>query len=412
MRLDEVLRLEIDAVPVDPSTSYPLAGVYSFGRGLIRRPLLEGSNTTYKVLHRLHEGNFVMSQLKAWEGALSRVPVDFDGWFLSPQFPTFRAVQSRLDICDLEWFFKQPHTWEQLKRESRGMGARRDSVSPRVLLGLQIPLPPLPEQRGIVARIENLSRRVEEIGNLGIQAREETEVLWTSIARRMLRGLPEEMCLRDLVTLQGGGTPSSSDPSFWEGSIPWITPKDMKSRVLRDSLDHISAEATLASPAKLIQPGAVLVVVRGMILAHTVPTAVLTTPATINQDMKAMVPAKEVSPDYLCAVLWALNPELLGLVERSTHDTRKLETDKLLDFRIPVPAIPEQERLVALLRQVEERTLELRRLQDQAVAETGILQRSLLDGVFRQGSAHELKTHGAQETTREPQASSLTAEGD
>lgn len=171
IRLGEVLRLEIDAVPVDASTSYPLAGVYSFGRGLIRRQPLDGLNTTYKTLNRLHEDDFVVSQLKAWEGALTRIPADFDGWFLSPQFPTFRPVKSQLDVRYLDWFFKQPHTWELLRGRSRGMGARRDSVSPQAFLNSEIPLPPLAEQRRIVARLDELATRVRQVEQLRGEAR-------------------------------------------------------------------------------------------------------------------------------------------------------------------------------------------------------------------------------------------------
>lgn len=157
-----VLGLAIDAVPVDPSASYPIAGVYSFGRGLLARAPLSGSQTTYKVFHRLHQDDFVLSQLKGWEGALARVTPPFDGWFLSPQFATFRAVQDRLDIAYLEWYCKQSKVWEMLRAAARGMGARRDSVSPDRFLALVIPLPPLDEQRRIVARIEQLAAKIQE----------------------------------------------------------------------------------------------------------------------------------------------------------------------------------------------------------------------------------------------------------
>jgi len=74
--------------------------------------------------------------------------------------------------------------------------------------------------------------------------------------------------------------------------------------------------------------------------------AAIRVPTTINQDMKALVPGKKLLPEYLCNTLWALNHELLDLIEKSTHDTRKLETTKLLKFKIPLPSIPEQRYIV------------------------------------------------------------------
>lgn len=81
----------------------------------------------------------------------------------------------------------------------------------------------------------------------------------------------------------------------------------MKRRELSDSIDHISELATQKTAAKLIAPNAVLAVVRGMIIAYTFPTAILRTPAAINQDMKALIPNKELLPEYLCTAFWAHN---------------------------------------------------------------------------------------------------------
>jgi type I restriction enzyme S subunit len=123
----------------------------------------------------------------------------------------------------------------------------------------------------------------------------------------------------------------------------------MKQRELSDAIDHISASATTETAARLLEPGAVLIVVRGMILAHTVPSAVLRVPAAINQDMKALVLDQRFLPEYVCAVLWAWNTRLLKLIERSTHDTRKLETERLLEFKIPVLPIVDQQQVLARL---------------------------------------------------------------
>ena len=96
--------------------------------------------------------------------------------------------------------------------------------------------------------------------------------------------------LRDLVEISGGGTPSKENPLFWSGSIPWVTPKDMKVREITGAIDSISEDGLANSSARLLPVGAVLIVIRGMILVHTVPVAVLQVPATINQDMKALIP--------------------------------------------------------------------------------------------------------------------------
>ena len=188
--------------------------------------------------------------------------------------------------------------------------------------------------------------------------------------------------ISQLVTMKGGGTPSKSNPYYWEGTIPWISPKDMKTKEIMDSMDHISEIAAKESSAKLLDPGAVLIVVRGMILAKNVPSAVLKVSAAINQDMKALIPGKIITAEYLCGALWAFNNQILELVEKSTHDTRKLETSKLLNFRIPVPSPDQQQIVVDRLNELQSKLDALKRHQAETSAELDALMPSILDKAF------------------------------
>ena len=157
VKLGDVLDLHLDSVPVNPATTYNISGVYSFGRGLLARSPLSGGETTYKTFNRLHAGDIVISQLKAWEGAIALIPPAFDGWYLSPQFATFRARNAVADPRYIEWFCRRPQLWEQLERGSRGMGARRNSVSPKQFLSTEMPLPPIEVQRRVVEKLNRLA---------------------------------------------------------------------------------------------------------------------------------------------------------------------------------------------------------------------------------------------------------------
>ncbi len=219
------------------------------------------------------------------------------------------------------------------------------------------------------------------------QADEETEALRKRSAFEFFLHATSqypEHALADLVAIRGGGTPSKSNPSYWQGSVPWISPKDMKARELHDAIDHISTRATEETAARIIDPGAVLVVVRGMILAHTFPSAVLRRPAAINQDMKALIPGSELTPEYLCALLWAFNARFLELVEKSTHDTRRLETTKLLAAKIPVPPPDIQRSIVIAFNRLQSEMDSLRRVQSESAVELG----ALLPSLWRMHSAN------------------------
>ena len=157
VRRGEVLEPEIDAIEIDAAAIYRMSGVYSFGRGLFHREPLQGSETTYKRFHRLSVGQVVLSQLKGWEGAIAVVDQENAGRFLSTQFPTFRCDESRAIIGYVGWFLKHAPNWQALRLKARGMGARRDTISPDKFLSLPLPLPPLAEQQRIVARLDRVA---------------------------------------------------------------------------------------------------------------------------------------------------------------------------------------------------------------------------------------------------------------
>jgi hypothetical protein len=145
----------------------------------------------------------------------------------------------------------------------------------------------------------------------------------------------------------GGGTPSKENAKFWSGHIPWVSPKDMKVDCISDAEDHITEEAVAQSAVRLIPEGALLMVVRGMILAHSFPTAIAARQLTINQDMKAIIPFCPDMGRMLLLLTKGLKPFVLRLVRRSTHGTCKLLTGDLFSLPIPIPPLPEQDRIIA-----------------------------------------------------------------
>jgi type I restriction enzyme S subunit len=171
--------------------------------------------------------------------------------------------------------------------------------------------------------------------------------------------------------LLGGGTPSKANAAFWSGSIPWVSPKDMKRSLIDDAEDHISDAAAEQSAVKRIPTGSLLFVVRGMILAHAFPVALTAREVTINQDMKALVLALPEMGPYLLWACKAARARILQQVERSSHGTCRLDTRRVQETPIPLPPLPEQRRIVSrlesLMRQCDELEFRLRQA-DQAAS--------------------------------------------
>lgn len=181
VKLGEVL-LPVDrAVPANLLTEIDLAGVYSFGNGLFKRGKLAVAGTSYKKYNRLVADDFVISQPKAWEGAVALVTPEFEGWFLSPVFPVFSANTEKLSPHYLSWYCRQAKVWDQIQAKSKGMGARRETVSADQFLSLEIPLPPIDEQRRIVARIDEIASHIAHAERLRKSRSLEQEALCRSL---------------------------------------------------------------------------------------------------------------------------------------------------------------------------------------------------------------------------------------
>jgi type I restriction enzyme S subunit len=151
--------------------------------------------------------------------------------------------------------------------------------------------------------------------------------------------------LSSLGKLRGGGTPSKANAEYWDGNIPWVSPKDMKVDYLYDAQLKISSAAIENSSTQLLIPESILLVVRGMILAHSFPVAISRVRLAINQDMKALELYDSMISEYLLRALKGLTPLVLRKVQRSSHGTCRLESADYAALAVPLPPLAEQQRI-------------------------------------------------------------------
>ena len=311
--------------------------------------------TNYKVARA---GNLVINKMKAWQGSMGIAPCD---GIVSPAYFVFD-------------FRIANHAFGQRLLRSKPYVAHFAQASDGVRIGqwdLSIPgmrqipvlVPSDDEQAAIVRFLDHANRKIDgwvraKRKLIGLLNEQKQAIIHRAVTRGLHPDVPlkpsgipwlgdipkhwEVRKIKSLVSTYGGMTPSKGEAEYWKGTIPWVSPKDMKVREIRDSQDHISTSALRQTGIALIQPPAVLIVVRGMILARTFPTAITAVPVTINQDMKALVPKPGLSAEYFVSLLTGIQRDLLLLIEIAGHGTCCLRTDAWGSFMIPLPPLSEQ----------------------------------------------------------------------
>lgn len=152
-----------------------------------------------------------------------------------------------------------------------------------------------------------------------------------------------------LVRFTGGATPDKGKSEYWDGDIPWVSPKDMKRMRIDDVPDHVSTVGLTSSALTLMPEQSVLIVVRGMILAHSFPVAITDSPVTINQDMKGLTPGKQLNAEFLLWLLTGIARVFVSLADESAHGTRKLESEVVARVCVALPSTGEQDLIVDFL---------------------------------------------------------------
>jgi type I restriction enzyme S subunit len=156
------------------------------------------------------------------------------------------------------------------------------------------------------------------------------------------------LSLNEVGTWLSGGTPNKGVSAYWNGKIPWVSPKDMKQLYLEDTINHITDTGANAG-TRIVLPETVFIVVRGMILAHSFPIGIALREMAFNQDIKAVTCSETVSFLYLAYWLMANSSNLLRLVTESTHGTKRFDLKDLLSYQIAIPSRPEQEQIIKIL---------------------------------------------------------------
>lgn len=238
-------------------------------------------------------------------------------------------------------------------------------------VNFKYPLPPLEEQQKIAnfldhetAKIDTLIAKQEKLIELLKEKRQ--AVISHAVTKGLnldapmkdsgvewLGEMPEHwgiVPLKHLCSFSGGGTPTKDNLSYWtNGTVPWVSPKDMKSTRISQTSDYITEKAVTESSTNFVEPRALLMVVRSGILQRTIPVAINDVTVTLNQDMKALKFNQRMDVEFAINFIQGNEKALLLEWSKEGATVESIEHEYLSNGLLPVPPMQEQQSIVQYL---------------------------------------------------------------
>jgi len=193
MRFGDFLTPNRRPYMLGPMEDADLVGMRLYGYGPFFREHKLASKIRKKSHYVIRAGDVIYNKLFAWKGTFGIVPSELDAMLVSDKFPTYELDQDLVDPGYLRWCFRDPQLWEQARQMSTGSAAlSKLTLNPPKFLELTAPVPPLPEQRRIVARIDELAAKIDEGQRLREEATEEAAALRASLITHSVGGVQVE----------------------------------------------------------------------------------------------------------------------------------------------------------------------------------------------------------------------------
>jgi type I restriction enzyme S subunit len=386
VRLGDVLKPAGRGEVVDAARQYRLLGVRLDGQGPFLRETVSGAQTSATRLYRVAQGDFIYSRLFASRGAFGVIGEELDGCYVSGEFPTFVPIGDRIDVAFLQYWFHLPPTIARVNEDCTGSTPlTRNRFREHFFLALEIPLPPLDEQRRLVAQIEDLAGQIGHARALRQQSSEEADLLLKAVRRAALADVADEpvelaeVCSDVIDNLH-------SNPRYAEAGVPCVRSPDVGwgSLNLDAALRTDEAEYCRRTVRGEPQRDDIVFVREG---GGTGKCALVSSGQRFSLGQRVMMlrpnPAR-VLPRFLLHQL--LSPvvqedQVVPLCKGSASP--HLNIAALKRFSLRVPPLDAQSQIVAHLDAVQVKVDALKALQADTTADLGALHAAIIDRAFK-----------------------------
>jgi len=391
VQLYEVLKQDTNYVTELEPKTYPKLSVKLYGKGVVLDAPTDGANVKMQRHQFAKSGQIILSEIWAKKGAIGIVPKEGEGALVTSHFFLFDVVETKTLREFVGLLLKRNYFAEALDAHARGTTGYA-AVRPKQFLSLEIPLPPLDEQRRIVERVEALATRITKAQSLREEADKEVNVLLSRATTYALDEQAWEVQRLENVLKESprnGFAPQSKVEGNGKRMLRINAVSSSPNRFVDLSAFNIVDVPEEKANPFYMQNNEVFVVRYNGDINRVAKAAIY----KAKDDEKIIFPDKLIRlraneevilPDYLVFVLSSRKVrsqiEELG---KTTAGNIGISGSNIKSFMIPVPPLDEQRRIVAYLDSVQARLASLRALQSATGEELSALLPSVLDKAFK-----------------------------
>ncbi len=201
--LQEIFEKSNNWIDIDPNKTYKQVTVRLWGRGVVLRSEVKGLEIASSKRISVKAKEFIVSRIDARNGAFGLIPDLLDGAVVTNDFPVFKLNTERIVPKYIEWFSKTQDFIQLCNTASEGT-TNRVRIKEDKFLASSISLPSLSEQRRIVAKIEELAKKVEEAKGLTWKAIVETKLVLDASIKNLFSKITSRSKIKTIVDINYG----------------------------------------------------------------------------------------------------------------------------------------------------------------------------------------------------------------
>ena len=279
-------------------------------------------------------------------GLVVRLPTGGIDYAVSPTLAVLHPREMDTDF--LFYYLQADSLQEQLQTYKRG--STRQSVGMLTLRQLKVFVPPLNEQKRIVDVVSSVDVYIDALQQQADTAR----AARNAVLHELLSNAGDdwtETTVGGIAEVVGGGTPSTTNPTFWGGEVIWLTPSEVSSmdgKVIKDSIRKISDAGLRGSGARLLPVGTVILTSRASVGFVALAGVELTT----NQGFQSLIPSKSVLSRFL---MYWIQQNRYEFESRSAGSTfKEISKSNVKSIPLDLPPLAEQRQIVEIVSSMDD----------------------------------------------------------